>query len=363
MRILYGVQATGNGHISRSREVVTALKQVGHDVHVIFSGREPEQLWDVQAFIPFSAYKGLTFAFAHGKIKYLQTIKNLSPIQFFQDIAHWDTESFDLVITDFEPISARIAKRLNIPSIGIGHQYAFQYPIPLAKRDPLALLVLKYFAPADYSLGLHWHHFGHAILPPIVPRIPSGGNRSIPDKILVYLPFEEIQEAKQLLLQFPDYTFYYYAAVNTPEDFGNVHLRPFNREKFINDLLTCEGVISNAGFELASEALHLGKKLLVRPLAGQMEQLSNALVLEQLHLGKAMSNLSQDAVAAWLHLPLREPISYPDVAHEIAQWICRGDWNNLDDFVKHVWSQVIWESCKDDTCAAASRTDMDAIRA
>ena len=34
MKILYGVQATGNGHISRSREVIRNLKNMGQDVQV-----------------------------------------------------------------------------------------------------------------------------------------------------------------------------------------------------------------------------------------------------------------------------------------------------------------------------------------
>ena len=35
LRILYGVQGTGNGHISRSREIIRHLKAEGHDVEVI----------------------------------------------------------------------------------------------------------------------------------------------------------------------------------------------------------------------------------------------------------------------------------------------------------------------------------------
>jgi uncharacterized protein (TIGR00661 family) len=48
----------------------------------------------------------------------------------------------------------------------------------------------------------------------------------------------------------------------------------------------------NAGFELASEAMFLGKKILVKPLAGQMEQLSNALVIDSLELGMVMKRLN-----------------------------------------------------------------------
>jgi len=40
MKILYGIQATGNGHICRSREIISRLKKAGHEIFVIFSGRD-----------------------------------------------------------------------------------------------------------------------------------------------------------------------------------------------------------------------------------------------------------------------------------------------------------------------------------
>ncbi|HFF2915998.1 TPA: glycosyltransferase family protein, partial [Vibrio cholerae] len=42
MKILYGVQGTGNGHIARSRAMCAALKQQQVDVDYLFSGRPVE---------------------------------------------------------------------------------------------------------------------------------------------------------------------------------------------------------------------------------------------------------------------------------------------------------------------------------
>jgi UDP:flavonoid glycosyltransferase YjiC (YdhE family) len=52
MNILYGVQTTGNGHISRSREVIRQLKRSGHQVQVILSGNDPHRLAGVDVFKP-----------------------------------------------------------------------------------------------------------------------------------------------------------------------------------------------------------------------------------------------------------------------------------------------------------------------
>lgn len=340
MKILYGVQATGNGHISRSRAVVRALKKRGHEVYVLLSGRNPRQLWDIDVFKPYGVYKGLTFATSAGKVRYGRTIRELRMVRFFRDIATFRADDFDVVITDFEPLSARIARRNRIPSVGLGHQYAFRHPIPLAKRDPLALLVLRYFAPVDYAIGLHYHHFHHPILPPIIADLDRREVSCDPIKVLVYLPFEDTSAVVDMLKDVRKVQFYCYASVQEAHDEGNIHLRPFSRHNFISDLKSCGGVIANAGFTLTSEAICLGKKLLVKPLAGQLEQTSNALALEQLNLGMVMQRLDARAVRHWLSLPSPESVDYPDVAGEVAAWISRGQWNTVGDLASRVWGLV-----------------------
>jgi len=340
MKILYGVQATGNGHISRSRAVVTALKKCGHEVYVLLSGRDPRQLWEIDTFKPYGVYRGLTFATSAGQLKYGRTIRELRLMRFFRDIATFRADDVDLVITDFEPLSARIARRNRIPSIGLGHQYAFRYPLPLAKRDNLALLVLRYFAPVDYPIGLHYHHFNHPVLPPIIADMDKRGISCDPLKVLVYLPFEDTSAVVSMLTDATKGQFYCYASVQEAHDEGSIHMRPFSRQNFISDLKSCGGVIANAGFTLTSEALYLGKKLLVKPLAGQLEQASNALALRQLNLGMVMQKLDARLVKHWLSLPSPEPVAYPDVAEEVAAWVGQGQWNTIGDLASRVWGMV-----------------------
>ena len=64
-----------------------------------------------------------------------------------------------------------------------------------------------------------------------------------------------------------------------------------NIDGFKRDLATARGVICNTGFELISECLQWGKPVL-RPLAKQMEQLSNAAALEQLGYATTMEALN-----------------------------------------------------------------------
>jgi uncharacterized protein (TIGR00661 family) len=124
-------------------------------------------------FMPYNTGKGLTFSTYRGRIRYLDTIFNLRFNEFFSDINSFDAAGYDLVITDFEPVTSRIAKKHHIPSIGIGHQYAFCYNIPTQGSTPVSRYIIRNFAPADYPVGLHWHHFNQPILPPVVPRFKS----------------------------------------------------------------------------------------------------------------------------------------------------------------------------------------------
>jgi uncharacterized protein (TIGR00661 family) len=340
MNILYGVQATGNGHISRSREVIRYLKEMGHSVQVLLSGRDPAQLWDMEVFEPYAAFRGLTFITSRGKVRYFKTARQLNLVQFYRDIREFSAAGLDVVVTDFEPISARVARRNRIPAIGLGHQYAFSFDIPIAGANPVARFIMRRYAFADFPIGLHWHHFDQPILPPIIPLFDAAHRESVASKVLVYLPFEELEDILSVCQPISTFDFYIYRDIERPEDTGHIHLRPYSRQGFLDDLHTCETVISNAGFELASEALHLGKRIIAKPLAGQMEQLSNARVLAELGLAGVIRKLSPDAVSDELERVSPPEVSYPNVAQMAAEWIVRGDWDDTRDLCRMAWEQT-----------------------
>jgi uncharacterized protein (TIGR00661 family) len=340
MKIIYGVQATGNGHISRSREVVQELKALGHQVRVLISGREPTPFWDIDIFKPYETLRGLTFISHRGRLRYIQTALSLKLFRFYKDINSFNADGYDLVITDFEPISARIARRHHITSIGLGHQYAFYYGIPLKGANPVSLWVLKNFAPVDHAVGLHWHHFDQPILPPIVPLRINDFQNVIENKVIVYLPFEQSDDILSLLAPFDSHDFYVYHRFDRAEHRGHIHLMPYSRNGFLQDLDECNGVISNAGFELLSEAIHFGKKLLVKPLAGQMEQLSNGLAISKLNHGKVMKKLDRDCLADYLQDTSIAPVRYPHVARLVARWVEGGNWEDIQGLAQTTWNQV-----------------------
>lgn len=342
MKILFGVQGTGNGHISRARALNKYLKADGISVDYIFSGRERDKYFDMEEFGDWRCYRGLTFVHDSGNVKIFRTFQEASLRQLMRDIRTLDVEQYDLIITDFEPVTAWAARRAGKTCLGIGHQYAFKYDVPRRGDNFVGKKIMEYFAPVEESLGLHWHHFNQPILPPIVD-IDHISDPVDEKKILVYLGFEETHDVIQLLEPFKDFTFVYYGPFDQYESLGHIKLKPLSRDGFKYDLATSAGVICNAGFELSSEALHMGKKLLVKPLLGQLEQLSNAEAMSRLNLAMTMDYLDGNIVSQWLHNFSGRHVAYPNVAKAIAQWIGNKGWEHPGskaDLVESLWQAV-----------------------
>jgi uncharacterized protein (TIGR00661 family) len=198
---------------------------------------------------------------------------------------------------------------------------------------------MKYFAPADTGIGLHWHHFGQPILPPII-ETPEFPTYSQANKIVVYLPFEDPNEVIRLLCPFENFEFHVYSPEPVVSKYPHVHSKPLSRLGFQQDVYDCAGIISNAGFELASESLQLGKKILVKPLHMQMEQISNAEALKQLGYGQTMYNLDTAVIEDWLHNPHAIHVTYPNIARVLVQWLKDGMPKIDKEFTEKVWDSV-----------------------
>ncbi len=338
MKIFYGIQGTGNGHLARSRVMAKELKAAGMDVQFLFSGRAADKYFDMEVFGDYQVRTGLTFNTSKGKLNYFKTATEAKVSEFLHDIKTLDLSAYDLVITDFEPVSAWAAKKQKKPVLGLGNQYAYNYDIPRKGSDPIADLIMKYFAPANTSVGMHWHHFGQPIVPPIVDALQA--KDIVKNKIVVYLPFEDTNDVIKLLAPFENFEFHVSSPSEVTSEFSHIIYHPMACDKFLNELYTCEGIISNAGFAMTSEALQLGKKILVKPLHAQVEQTSNGAALQQLGYAHVMNELDIDAVQHWLHDNHAVHVTYPNTAKILTQWIADGMPKMTMEFIEKIWSHV-----------------------
>lgn len=336
-RILYGVQGTGQGHISRARAMAHALRDFDVDVTWLFSGRKRDKFFDMEPFGDFKYREGLTMVTESGKMKYRKTALNLAPATFIKDATRLDLDPYDIIVCDYEPVVSWACRAHGREIIGIGHQYAFGKNTPLAGDTPLSRLVMQQFAPVNRPVGLHWAPFDGAVLPPILD-LPNIKEAKTKEHILVYLPFEDQDATTKWLSQFPGHHFIQYSPAVIDETLGNVVRRKANIHGFKRDLAAAKGVICNSGFELISECLHWQKPVLTRPLAKQMEQLSNAVALEQLGYATTMESLDTERAGRWLANTPRAPdIRFRDVAATLAEWLARGAKQSVEVLGKELW--------------------------
>ncbi len=337
MKILYGVQGTGNGHITRARAMQVALSNAGIDVDWVFSGRPRDKFFEMEAFGDFRVFKGLTFVTKAGKVDLIKTFAEASLAQMYQDIRTLNLKAYDLVVTDFEPVVAWAAKKQGIPCIGIGHQYAFNHDIPKAENSLASDAIMRWFAPVSLGIGVHWHHFDQTILPPIIE--PDMKTESGKNKTLVYLPLERSSDVLTVLKQF-SHCFIFHCGDIEPGQYENVTVKGFSRTGFQESLHTTDGVVCNAGFELASEALSIGRKIMVKPLKGQMEQASNALALSELGFGLSTAKIDVKAIQRFLHQAQHAYVNYPNVPALLAGWLKKYPQQSLDSLVEQSWRGV-----------------------
>jgi len=342
MHILFGIQGTGNGHISRARMLAKYLANYKVNVTYLISGRDKSDLFDMEIFGNFLHRKGLTFITENGQINYPKTLANNNIFSFITEVRHLDVEPYDLIISDFEPVCAWAGKRANKPTLGIGHQYAFGAHTPLAGDNVLTRAIMRHFAPTKQSIGLHWHPYDKTILPPIVDTSLARKENNTKPHILVYLPFENVMQVGQLLSECQDYHFIIYAPKVVDNKWANIELKRTSYQAFKHDLACATGVICNSGFELISECLHLGIPVLTKPLQGQMEQHANAKALSQLNYAKVIHSLNKEEISHWLSQDKRivaKPM--PNVAQAIAERIAKNDWQNIESLGEHLWQQAL----------------------
>lgn len=339
MKILYGVQGTGNGHISRANAISEVLRQYP-DVEVdwLVSGRQANDLFQVQGNRLYR--RGLTFASKDGCVSYLKTVTSNNIFRLGRDITTLNLDHYDCLVTDYEPVLSWAAKYRRKPTIGIGHQYAFNYQIPLCGDNLLNRTLLRKFAPADVGLGLHWHHFDQPILPPICDVPDWQPDSQLEHKVVVYLPFEDQSAVLTQLAPLTNYEFYVYSPDLQNADLGHIQTRGLSRQGFKNDLVTAGAVITNSGFELISECLTMGTRILTKPLQQQVEQLSNAAALSQLGYAEVVPVITTEVCRNWLNCKERVLVTYPRVHDHIAHWLATGQQQNIACLSEQLWREV-----------------------
>ncbi|RTL56928.1 MAG: glycosyl transferase [Sphingobacteriales bacterium] len=303
MKIFYAIQATGNGHISRAMELLPYLQQYGQ-VDVFLSGSNSH----LKANLPVKfTSKGMSLFYGNkGGLDYFKMLQYCSPVRAYKEAKALPLEDYDIVLNDFESITAFSCYLKNIPSVNFGHQAAFissHTPRP-AKRSFAGEMVLKKYAPATGYVGLHFQPYDHFIYPPIIKSEILKGFSEDKGHITVYLSHYSDAVVANALSQLSDVRFEVFSKmVKQREQKGNITFIPIDNALFTKSMLQSHGVITGAGFETPAETLYLGKRLLCLPIRGQYEQLCNAAALQHFNVPiiEKIDEHFVENVQAWLN--------------------------------------------------------------
>ena len=280
MKILYAIQGTGNGHVSRAREIVPLLQQHG-EVDLLISGTQADVKLEQEI-----RYKLHGFSFIFGKkggVDHYGTWKSMNLRRFIKDTRTLPLEDYNLILNDFEPVTAWACKLRGIESVGLSHQASFQSKkVPKPKSIDWAQLVMKYYAPATHYVGFHFDRYDEFIYTPVIRSEIRNATTLDLGHYTVYLPAIDDKWLAPILKQIPHVAWQVFSKhTKSHYSTGNVNVYPVNNEAFNKSLAACEGLLTGGGFEGPAEALFLGKKLLVVPMKFQYEQQCNAFALKK----------------------------------------------------------------------------------
>lgn len=339
MKILYAIQGTGNGHLSRAREIIPALNKFCK-TDILVSG------YQSNVVLPYEInyrYRGLSFVFGKkGGVDLWNTYVEANIKNLKKEIDSIPIDQYDFVINDFEPVSAWACYQKKIPCVALSHQAAVLHknaPQP-KKQDLLGKFILKNYAPSSMQFGFHFGNYAPHIFTPVIRKDIRTAKIKDSGHYTVYLPSYEDEKLIKLLSHINSIKWHVFSKqVGKPTSYGNISLLPIDNNLYTNSLRKCKGLLCGAGFEGPAEAIYLGKKLFVIPMKTQFEQLCNAASLKEIGIPttKKLKSNKLEKIQNWIDSDYRVEINYPDNTEQIIKQIFEGQVYDL--LVKNNWDK------------------------
>ncbi|MCB9858427.1 MAG: hypothetical protein H6818_22305 [Phycisphaerales bacterium] len=323
MRIVYGVHGYGRGHAMRTLSVLPELAK-RHDVLVLAGGDALASISESHAVTEIP-----TLGFYHadnGQISMLRTMTGNLPLvrdvwlrgKSYRRIERTIRDFCpDVILTDSEIYTHKIASRLGIPRITFDHFAVLVYCriglpfLDAVKQWGYSIGYRALYGHADrivataffdaVTVSGHVRVVGPSIRAEVRAVEPTRG-----EHLLVYLNRgkEEFTPQVEAALKAQALPIRVYGAPRTGTD-GHIEYKPVANLPFIEDVASSRAVFATAGNQLLGEIRYFGKPVLAMP-QDCLEQRINAYQVETLGQGMnvARGELTPEILRAFLD---REP--------------------------------------------------------
>ncbi|MCB0718901.1 MAG: hypothetical protein KDD65_10685 [Bacteroidetes bacterium] len=308
MKILFVVQGQGRGHVTQAIALHRILCDAGHEIVEVLvggaaSGPLPSFVSDAFGTTPILRYESpaLIMDGQSRAIDWFETLRSSGRLatRYVESIERIavaiERTAPDVIVNFFEPLVGLLHMRrgVTVPTVAIAHQHMFfhpRYPFPASAR--IERRAMTWFTSvcsfgASRRLGLSLYPAEDVprrrlgVVPPLL-RSNVLSSRSTPGPhYLVYLWRPELlNEIEDMSRRRPDLQMYCFTDVSQEfadcrSNGSNLIVHPLSQTRFVEVMAGSAGVASTAGFESTSEAMYLGKPLLMVPT--HLEQRCNAL--------------------------------------------------------------------------------------
>lgn len=294
MKILFGVQTEGNGHITQAIATKQYLQSQGIEVTTAFAAKKKRGLskYFTDEFNVID-YDGFDFVFdSVGRVVIWKTIvKNTLElprliVSFIKICSIIQKEKPDAIFNYYEPLVGLTSLFFkNIKYVSFGHQYAMDSAIyPQINGYPVQKLFLsiinKITSIRAKIVALSYYEYKDdtmIVSPPILRQESYVTSEKQEDFVLVYLMNEDmlpqlISEANK----HPELQIHCFTKLTKKHDVpSNIKLFNLDGKLFQEKMKVCKAVVCSGGFETSAEAIYHKKPLLMIPMPNHYEQHAN----------------------------------------------------------------------------------------
>ncbi|HTI72336.1 MAG TPA: glycosyltransferase family protein [Candidatus Limnocylindria bacterium] len=304
--IFISLSGEGRGHATRVRAVVESLRHE-HKIHLFASGDAFQFLRPhyEDSEVRVQRIAGLRFHYTpEHRLDFTRT--GFAATRFARRLPSLvrmlgrriESVRPDLVIADFEPALPRAAKNCGVPFISLDHQHFLttydlgSLPLKLRLHAAFMALVVRayfqgqrenvvssfYFPPLRRGVR-NTTQVGVMLRPEIVAaestnqgHLVAYWRRTASDRML-----DALRDTGREVRVY---------GLGARPSSGNLQFQAIDERRFIEDLASCDALVSTAGNQLVGEALNFGKAVFVVPEERNFEQYINGHFLAQSGAGE-----------------------------------------------------------------------------